>query len=635
MPKVRDKGRAVRRAAAVLLAGPAVLVPVLVQQASAAPAPQGLLHRNIPVCGTPAAGSAACDLVLHQVVTRDGKPGPNASSPSGYAPGDLIAAYNWGSVATPSADAGAGETIALVDAYDDPNAASDLTTFSNQFGLPTSSTISCPFSFTKVSQSGTSSYPSKNSGWALEESLDIEWAHAIAPCARILLVEASSASMTNLLSAEDYASSNAQYVSNSWGGSETSGETSYDSHFVHSGVSYFASAGDTGGVVEYPSASPDVISAGGTTLTNSGTSWSETAWSSGGGGCSAYEPQNPAQQTQVEGQTAPACGAYPGGGYYRATPDISSDANPNTGVAVYDSTPYYGQSGWFEVGGTSAASPVLAARAADSKAVVGASYVYSDAATSYPTTTNIDYWDVTAGSNGYPATTGYDLATGLGSWSGSGSATTTSGPNAPTNLQVAGNVTYDSVPLIWTASTSTNVTYSVYRSTTSGGELSTTPIVTGLSTTTYTDTSPVAGKTDYYEVVAVDSTGAHSLASNELSVSVPSAPGSSSTLTVTLSAGTATKKGPNYHVPIGVTVADSSSGQGVSGASVTLDVYTGPCGTSQPTSGAVASGSGTTGASGTVSFTFTTRVATTYCAWADASASGYPSPASGSVTFSS
>src|SRR2546421_346926 len=153
-----------------------------------------------------------------------------------------------------------------------------------------------------------------------------------APGAKILLVEASSNSFTNLLAAEDYAKTHAQYVSNSWGGSEFSGESSYDSHFVESGVSFFVSSGDSGLPAQYPSASPKVISVGGTTLHFSGGNFtSETGWSSGGGGCSSYETATSAQSA-FSGYSQVGCAGK------RATPDVSLDADPASGVSVYDST---------------------------------------------------------------------------------------------------------------------------------------------------------------------------------------------------------------------------------------------------------------------------------------------------------
>jgi subtilase family serine protease len=321
---------------------------------------------------------------------------PNVTtSPTGLSPAQIKTAYNY----TTSSTAGAGWTIAIVDAYDDPTAEKDLGVFSTQFGLPACTTANgC---FKKVSQTGTTSYPRANSGWALEISLDIQWAHAIAPGAKILLVEAASNSFTNLLAAEDYAAAHAKYVSNSWGGGESSGETGYDSHFVKTGVSFFVSAGDAGLPAEYPSSSPNVISVGGTLLSGIGTSsLSETGWSKGGGGCSAYETAT-AAQSAFAGYAQVSCAGK------RATPDLSLDADPNSGVSVYDSTKYNGQAGWWVVGGTSASSPMIAARAAVAGVVVNAAYVYGN---------SITFRDITSGNNGAPCLVGYDLCTGRGSW---------------------------------------------------------------------------------------------------------------------------------------------------------------------------------------------------------------------------
>lgn len=356
--------------------------------ASAPADPAGGDHGK-PVCPGPAdPGSTRCHAWAK----------PNAStSPKGLSPATIKSVYNFPTSLT----AGAGKTIAIVDAYDDPTAESDLNVFSAQFGLPACTTANgC---FKKVNQTGGTAYPRKDAGWALEISLDVQWAHAIAPGAKILLVEASSNSFTNLLAAEDYAKANANYVSNSWGGSEFSGESSNDSHFSQSGVSFFVSSGDAGTPAEYPSASPNVISVGGTTLNFSGSTFtSETGWSSGGGGCSTYETANSAQSSFGQyGQVN--CGGK------RATPDVSLDADPASGVSVYDSTRYQGQSGWFTVGGTSASSPMWAARAAVAGTVVNAAYVYGN---------SISYRDITSGNNGAPCLVGFDLCTGRGSWVG-------------------------------------------------------------------------------------------------------------------------------------------------------------------------------------------------------------------------
>jgi subtilase family serine protease len=222
----------------------------------------------------------------HALVVTDAHGNPDATtSPTGLSPATIKSVYGFPTSST----AGAGKTIAIVDAYDDPTAESDLNVFSQQFGLPACTTANgC---FQKVNQTGGTAYPRKDAGWALEISLDVQWAHAIAPGAKILLVEASSNSFANLLAAEDYAKTHAQYVSNSWGASEFSGENAYDSRFAQTGVSVFVSSGDAGLPAEYPSSSPNVISVGGTTLNFSGgTFTSETGWSSGAGGCTSKWP---------------------------------------------------------------------------------------------------------------------------------------------------------------------------------------------------------------------------------------------------------------------------------------------------------------------------------------------------------
>src|SRR4051812_38261582 len=238
----------------------------------------------------PGAGNDAAR--CHAVVATDQRGNPMARpAPYGLSPDTIKGIYGFPTAAT----AGAGATIAIVDAYDDPTAEADLATFSSRYGLPVcSSSTGC---FKKVGQTGNArSLPRANADWALEISLDVQWAHAIAPGAKILLVEAKSNSFSNLLAAEDYAAAHAAYVSNSWGGSEFSTQSTYDSHFSRSGVSFFVSSGDAGLPAEYPSASPNVVSVGGTTLHfSNGSFTSETGWSGGGGGCSQYQNATAAQ----------------------------------------------------------------------------------------------------------------------------------------------------------------------------------------------------------------------------------------------------------------------------------------------------------------------------------------------------
>lgn len=372
------------------------LTAVLAAPAAAADKPAHKDVREAKVCENGGPDGAQC--LAHVVQTPDGAGPAATSAPTGLSPSTIKSAYSFSTSST----AGAGATIAIVDAFDDPTAESDLNVFSTQFGLPACTTSNgC---FKKVNQTGGSKYPRKDGGWALEISLDVQWAHAIAPGANILLVEASSNSFSNLLKAEDYATSHAGFVSNSWGAGEFNGEQSYDSHFARAGVSVFVSAGDAGLPAEYPSSSPNVISVGGTTLhfNSSGAFSSETGWSSSGGGCSAYETATSAQQGFSQYAQVNCSGT-------RATPDVALDADPASGVSVYDTTSYSGQTGWFRVGGTSASSPMWAARSAVAGVPVNAAYVYGN---------NIAYRDITSGNNGASCLVGFDLVTGRGSWTG-------------------------------------------------------------------------------------------------------------------------------------------------------------------------------------------------------------------------
>lgn len=332
----------------------------------------------------------------------------------GYTPAQMSTAYRFNSISfNGTAGTGSGETIAIVDAYNDPNIQADLNTFDAQFGLPA-------ITVTRVNQTGGTSYPASDStgGWELEESLDVEWAHAMAPGAKIMLVEANSASYGDLLTAVTYAAGHANVVSMSWGGGEFSGENTYDSsYFSHPGVVYVASAGDSGAPASYPSASPNVLSVGGTTLNlGSANAWSsETGWSGSGGGPSSFESQ-PSYQKGVVSQTSTA----------RATPDVAYNASPSTGVSVYDSVPYQGTTlGWVVVGGTSAGAPqwaALVAIADQGRSLAGQSALNS---TSPQQVMNLlyanpaDFHDITSGTSTgsphYSAGTGYDYVTGMGS----------------------------------------------------------------------------------------------------------------------------------------------------------------------------------------------------------------------------
>jgi kumamolisin len=305
---------------------------------------------------------------------------------------------------------GGSRAIAIVDAYDDPTALSDLQTFSTQFGLtPVSAS-----NFQVIFATGTRPPKDPTGGWELEEALDTEWAHAWAPGAKIYLVEAASDSDTSLFAAEDVASNTVAAakggeVNNSWGSSEFSGETSYDTHLKKATVVYFAASGDTPGV-DYPSASPFVVSAGGTSTTRKlpgGAFFEELAWQTGGGGVSAYEPR-PSYQNAVSSIV----------GTHRGTPDVSSDAAINTPVWVYATSTGPLGTGWFDAYGTSVASITFAGivnSAGNFFANTAAELtsIYSNRAVA------ADFRDITIGNCGpygsVFAVTGYDLCTGVGS----------------------------------------------------------------------------------------------------------------------------------------------------------------------------------------------------------------------------
>ncbi|MFZ0478611.1 MAG: S53 family peptidase [Terriglobales bacterium] len=307
------------------------------------------------------------------------------------------------STATEVSTGGSG-VIVIVDAYDYPSAAADLKTFSSTYGLPTPT-------FTTAYGSGKKPSDACSSGWEGEESLDIEWAHAMAPNAQIVLMEAASNSNTDMFAAVKAANSyiakhgGKGEVSMSWGGSEFSGETTYDSYFSQKDVVYFASSGDASGVI-YPSASPDVVSAGGVQVVRNakGAYTKQEATTSCGSGCgggvSAYE-KIPSYQSSVKTIV----------GTWRGTPDIAFDSSENSWVSVYNSACY---DSWLDVWGTSVASPSLAgiinnAGTFNASSNAQNTEMYADR------TITADYTDVTTGSCAtHKAAKGYDLCTGIG-----------------------------------------------------------------------------------------------------------------------------------------------------------------------------------------------------------------------------
>ena len=395
-------------------------------------------------CASAASGRATCAALLGTPAARISAAGVStirqssaavadaSTPPAGFTPADLQSAYG-----LHSSTAGSLQTVAVVTAYDDPDAESDLATYRSQYGIAACTTADGCFS--KVNQTGGTTYPGTSAGWSASDAQSLDMISAICPNCHIVLVEASSSAITDLGTAENEAVMlGAMFIDNDWASPEAtfgSTETSYDAlYFNHPGIAITAPAGDAGYGVDYPAASPYVIAVGGTTLTKDSTAprgWTEAAWSGSGSGCSAYEPK-PAWQTDT-------------GCSDRTVNDVAAVADPNTPVNFYD-TPTAG--GWSDSGGTDFAAAIVAA----SYALAGtpapgtnpASYPYLHPGGSYTTPGSADPYadglnDLTAGSNGTCAVaylctagTGYDGPTGVGSLSSfvsvSGSGATAAGP---------------------------------------------------------------------------------------------------------------------------------------------------------------------------------------------------------------
>jgi subtilase family serine protease len=411
-----------------------------------------------------------------------------SASPYGFSPATVRHAYGIDATSFNGITGdGSGQTIAIVDAYNDPNIAADLATFDRQFGLPD------PV-FTVMSQTGsTTSLPGVDPAplgntWAVEESLDVQWAHAVAPKANILLVESNTASLTDLIAAVDTARNvpGVSAVSMSWVTPEFWNETSYDAHFTtpagHQGVTFIASSGDTGaytsaGVfgVEHPATSPNVLAVGGAGLTVDANNnyVSETAWGNGtnsfasggaGGGISQYYGQ-PSYQQGIVTQTSTQ----------RAVPDVAFLADPMTGVATVDSYDFGTATPWFGVGGTSLAAPMWAgvlAMANQGRALNGLGSLDGPTGT-LPALYQLpgsDFHDITTGNNGYPAGPGYDLVTGRGTpivnllapaLAGNAVSTPTIGSLTvnPTSVKLGKNVTFTASGVVETGGTIASVKF--------------------------------------------------------------------------------------------------------------------------------------------------------------------------------
>jgi subtilase family serine protease len=352
----------------------------------------------------------------------------SASTPSGFTPAQIRGAYGINKVTFGSVQGdGTGQTVAIVDAYDDPRfvdssapgfSSSDLARFDQQFGLPD------PPSFIKLNQYGSLTNlpgtdpagPGNPQGnWEVEEALDVEWAHAIAPGANIILVECNSSSGSDMYRGVVTAANlgGVSVVSMSWGSGEFSSERNFDGDFTtpagHQGVTFVASTGDAGSPGEYPAYSPTVVAAGGTTLflNTNGSYNNETGWSGSGGGISSFEP-TPTYQASLQNTG------------HRTIPDVSFVANPNTGVAVYDSYNGTTTSPWEQIGGTSLSAPCLAAMIAianQGRTTSGCATLDGTSQTlpALYSASSSDFNDITSGSNGsFKAGVGYDEVTGLG-----------------------------------------------------------------------------------------------------------------------------------------------------------------------------------------------------------------------------
>lgn len=365
-------------------------------------------------------GFAHCDAIVLMRNSKGITFNAKSSTPQGLNPVDLQSAYN-----LPSTSAGSGQTIAIVDAMDDPNAEADLGVYRQQFGLaPCTIANGC---FKKVDQTGGTAYPQQDNGWAGEISLDVDMISAVCPNCHILLVEANTASDADLgVAVNEAVTLGANVVSNSYGsnGPEDPAETSSAQFYNHPGTIITASAGDGGFGVEAPAVFTSVVAVGGTNLKKDGSArgWSETAWGSAananggtGSGCSIAIAK-PSWQKDT-------------GCAKRTVADVSADAEPQSGVSMYDSLPGpigpngqpEWQPGWLVFGGTSASAPMIAGvygLAGNARSLNAASSLYSN-------TDKLN--DVTSGTNGtcnpsYLCTAGpgYDGPTGVGTPNGIG-----------------------------------------------------------------------------------------------------------------------------------------------------------------------------------------------------------------------
>lgn len=365
-----------------------------IQLANPAATMKGSVHDNLFIPDSTRPQPPGLMSTNHVFLNGRSKAQPMAFS--GWSPAQLRACYG--------ITGGGSGTIVIVDAFDDPTALADFNQYSAQYGLPqetsTNVTASTNQHFQIVYAQGRK--PRYNQGWSQEESLDIELAHAMAPNAKIVLIECATNSNANLYPGDDMAASYGKQCSNSWSGSESSGEASSDSHFNHPGTVYFFSGGDTGGVKGYPSTSPNVVAVGGTNLSLNadGTRATETAWVDSGCGISSYEP-------------IPSFQAGVSDGVHRGDDDISAVGDPNTGVSIR------WNGGWYIAGGTSVSCPMIAAMV--NTAGTNRSGGPAQNAAIYAARGTSALFDVLSGTAGsFSAHAGWDYPTGCGTPNGTG-----------------------------------------------------------------------------------------------------------------------------------------------------------------------------------------------------------------------
>jgi subtilase family serine protease len=404
--------RIVTAAAAVLLTA-----MLMAPEVGAAPSAAGTAQANERVCGVPVSGRASCMAIRH--LGKSGKPG--GPVPVSYGAAELQAAYGLTSAAQSN---GAGSTVAIVDAYDNPNAYKDLAQYRTAEGLPAISSCAPPElatssapCFTKVNQSGAAgSYPEANTGWAQEISLDIDAVSATCPRCNLLLVEASSNRIADLgIAVATAASFGPVAIGNSYGTAEFSTEESLgQTYYAPPGIAVTASSGDGGYGVQFPAAASSVIAVGGTSLRLQSGAWTQTVWSGAGSGCSAYIAK-PSWQHDT-------------GCARRTVADVAAVADPNTGLRIYDT---FNEPGWLVMGGTSASAQVVAGvYGLAGHGASNANGLYSGGSIPFGSPNPL-LTDVTSGSNGsctgghgrlatpslaYLCTgvTGYDGPTGMG-----------------------------------------------------------------------------------------------------------------------------------------------------------------------------------------------------------------------------